>query len=49
MDFVARSGEEWVKVSTVTETRLLFERAKAGWEDGASSSGSEDGEEETSE
>lgn len=49
MDIVARNGEEWVKVSTVTETRLLFERAKAGWEDAGSSSGSEGAEEDASE
>ena len=40
MDIVAQDGEEWIKVSTITENRLLFEKAKAGWE-GASSSGSE--------
>ncbi len=32
VDIVTERGLEWVKVSTVTETRLLFERAKAGWE-----------------
>ena len=31
VDIVARDGEEWVKVSTVTERRLLFEIAEAGW------------------
>lgn len=41
VDIVTRNGEEWVKVSTVTDTRLLFERAKAGWEDAGSSSESE--------
>ena len=46
---MARNGAEWVKVSTVTETRLLFERAKAGWEDAWSSSGSEPADENTSE
>lgn len=49
VDIVARNGEEWIKVSTVTATRLLFERARAGWEDAESSSGSEQGEEEASE
>ena len=29
---MAQDGEEWIKVSTITETRLLFEKAKAGWE-----------------
>jgi hypothetical protein len=32
VDIVAEDGEEWIKVSTITETRLLFEKAKAGWE-----------------
>lgn len=32
VDIVAGHGEEWVKVSTVTGSRLLFERAKSGWE-----------------
>lgn len=45
VDIVAQDGQEWIKVSTVTETRLLFELAKAGWEgaDGASDSDDEDG------
>lgn len=34
VDIVADGGEEWVKVSTVTESRLLFEMAKKGWEVG---------------
>lgn len=38
MDIVAQGGLEWVKVSTVSETRLLFEQAKAGWENADSSS-----------
>ncbi|KAF9884605.1 hypothetical protein FE257_001427 [Aspergillus nanangensis] len=32
VDIVADGGEEWVKVSTVSETRLLFEMAEKGWE-----------------
>ncbi|KIW64344.1 hypothetical protein PV04_09286 [Phialophora macrospora] len=32
VDIVARNGLEWIKVSTVTEKRLLFEMAKEGWE-----------------
>ncbi|GIC89241.1 uncharacterized protein Aud_005648 [Aspergillus udagawae] len=32
IDIVADDGEEWVKVSTISETRLLFEMAKKGWE-----------------
>lgn len=41
VDIVTQSGLEWIKVSTITETRLLFELAKAGWE-GADSSASDD-------
>ncbi|OAX83881.1 hypothetical protein ACJ72_01758 [Emergomyces africanus] len=44
VDIVADNGEEWVKVSTVTPSRLLFELAKRGWEMGCDSA-SEDGEE----
>ncbi|PYI28406.1 hypothetical protein BP00DRAFT_488799 [Aspergillus indologenus CBS 114.80] len=43
VDIVADDGEEWVKVSTISETRLLFEMAKKGWE--ADESEEEDGEE----
>lgn len=32
VDIVADNGGEWVKVSTVTPNRLLFELAKMGWE-----------------
>ncbi|RAH46358.1 uncharacterized protein BO95DRAFT_442232 [Aspergillus brunneoviolaceus CBS 621.78] len=32
VDIVAEDGDEWVKVSTISETRLLFEMAKKGWE-----------------
>jgi hypothetical protein len=45
VDIVAQSGEEWIKVSTITETRLLFDLAKSGWE-GADSSSNSDGEED---
>lgn len=45
VDIVAQGGEEWIKVSTITETRLLFDLAKAGWE-GADSSSNSDGEED---
>jgi len=38
VDIVARNGSEWIKVSTITETRLLFELAKQGWERASSSS-----------
>ncbi|MCJ1403716.1 hypothetical protein MMC11_006939 [Xylographa trunciseda] len=33
VDIVAEDGELWIKVSTITESRLLFEKAKAGWEE----------------
>lgn len=32
VDVVSDNGEEWVKVSTISESRLLFEMAKKGWE-----------------
>ncbi|KAI9719892.1 MAG: hypothetical protein M1828_006022 [Chrysothrix sp. TS-e1954] len=32
VDIVADNGLRWIKVSAVTETRLLFELAKQGWE-----------------
>ncbi|KAI9716283.1 MAG: hypothetical protein M1812_005508 [Candelaria pacifica] len=31
VDIVAQDGEEWIKVSTITEHRVLFEMAEAGW------------------
>lgn len=43
VDIVADDGGEWIKVSTITETRLLFEKAKAGWE-GADSDDDTEGE-----
>ena len=42
MDIVAQDGQQWIKVSTITETRLLFELAKAGWEGADSDSDSDD-------
>ncbi|KAL4771133.1 hypothetical protein BDW60DRAFT_217528 [Aspergillus nidulans var. acristatus] len=45
VDIVADDGEEWVKVSTISETRLLFEMAKKGWE--ADSDVNSDGHERT--
>ncbi|GLA64666.1 hypothetical protein AtubIFM54640_006390 [Aspergillus tubingensis] len=44
VDIIADDGEEWVKVSTVAESRLLFEMAEKGWE---ADSESEDGEART--
>lgn len=32
VDIVADDGQEWVKVSTISENRLLFEMAEKGWE-----------------
>ncbi|KAI4168397.1 MAG: hypothetical protein LQ343_006406 [Gyalolechia ehrenbergii] len=42
VDIVAQDGQQWIKVSTVTESRLLFELAKAGWEH-SDSDGDDDG------
>lgn len=44
VDIVAHDGEEWIKVSTVTRSRLSLEIAKAKWE--AADSSSEDAEQE---
>lgn len=44
VDIVADDGEEWVKVSTISQSRLLFEMAKKGWE---ADSEDEEGEERT--
>lgn len=37
VDIIASGGAEWIKISTITETRVLFELAKQGWEQGQSS------------
>ncbi|KAL1589905.1 hypothetical protein WHR41_01330 [Cladosporium halotolerans] len=42
VDAVADGGLSWTKVSLVTNTRLLFDLAKQGWECGASSDEDED-------
>ncbi|KAI4222874.1 MAG: hypothetical protein L6R36_005834 [Xanthoria steineri] len=42
VDIVAQDGQQWIKVSTVTETRLLFDLAKAGWEGADSDSEPDD-------
>ncbi|KAI1624880.1 hypothetical protein EDD37DRAFT_563010 [Exophiala viscosa] len=47
VDIVAENGLEWIKVSTMTEKRLLFEMAKEGWE--AYGDYSESGESDNSE
>lgn len=46
VDIVACDGAEWVKVSTATEKRLLFDLAKAGWMGESSGSDSDEREEE---
>ncbi|KAI5812815.1 hypothetical protein BZA77DRAFT_322902 [Pyronema omphalodes] len=38
VDIVAQNGLEWIKVSLITPRRLLFELAKAGWEEFSDSS-----------
>ncbi|THW04704.1 hypothetical protein D6D25_08275, partial [Aureobasidium pullulans] len=49
VDVVAGDGLSWIKVSLLTNNRLLFDKAKLGWEDGSSSEEEEedeDGEEQ---
>jgi hypothetical protein len=41
VDIVANDGLEWIKVSTITQRRLLFELAKEGWNAQDSSSESD--------
>ncbi|KPI38053.1 uncharacterized protein AB675_1029 [Cyphellophora attinorum] len=33
IDIVADDGQTWIKISSVTEKRLIFEMAKQGWEE----------------
>lgn len=42
VDVVAGDGLEWFKVSLLTNNRLLFDKAKLGWEDASSSEDEED-------
>jgi hypothetical protein len=43
VDIVAEEGMEWIRVSTVSEKRILFDLAKLGWmNDSDSDSGSDD-------
>ncbi|KAK5791329.1 hypothetical protein VI817_006638 [Penicillium citrinum] len=45
VDIVADDGDEWVKVSTISESRVLFDMAKKGWEkDSEDEFSDEDGE-----
>lgn len=48
VDIVAQDGLEWVKVSTITEKRILFDIAKAGWIVDSSSDEEYDSEAESS-
>ncbi|KAG8530426.1 uncharacterized protein KY384_004928 [Bacidia gigantensis] len=43
VDIVTEDGDEWIKISTMSEQRLLFELAKARWEVEDSSDEHEDG------
>jgi hypothetical protein len=42
VDVVAEGGLQWIKVSLISEKRLLHEMAKQGWEWGASSDSDDD-------
>lgn len=42
VDVVAGDGLEWFKVSLLTNNRLLFDKAKLGWEDASSSEEEQD-------
>lgn len=44
VDIVAQNGQEWIKVSTITESRLALEIAKAQWEAAESSFSDEEDE-----
>ncbi|KAK6004867.1 hypothetical protein QM012_007646 [Aureobasidium pullulans] len=46
VDVVAGDGLEWFKVSLLTNNRLLFDKAKLGWEDASSSEEEEDEDED---
>ena len=42
VDVVAKDGLEWIKVSLVTNHRMLMEKAKEGWGNGSSSEDEDD-------
>lgn len=46
VDVVAGDGLEWFKVSLLSNNRLLFDKAKLGWEDASSSEEEEDEDDE---
>lgn len=41
VDVVTEDGLRWIKVSLLTNTRLLFDKAKQGWEDASSNEDSD--------
>jgi hypothetical protein len=43
VDIVSQNGSEWIKVSSITEKRVLMDLAKAGWVGDSSSDEGEDG------
>jgi hypothetical protein len=43
VDLVAAEGTEWVRVSTISEKRLLFDLAKLGWQNDSDSDDEDDG------
>ena len=47
IDIMADDGQEWIKISSVSEKRLVFEMAKLGWEDYGDVSDSESDSAET--
>ncbi|RPB09255.1 hypothetical protein P167DRAFT_608064 [Morchella conica CCBAS932] len=47
VDVVAQNGLQWIKVSTITNSRVLHEIAKAGWEESTSPYDSESETEDT--
>jgi hypothetical protein len=46
VDIVSQDGLEWVKVSSITEKRIIWDLAKAGWVGESSSEESEDPEDD---
>ncbi len=45
VDIIAENGAEWIRVSTISESRLLFQLARMGWDRGDRSSDTEEEEE----
>lgn len=42
VDIICDDGRKWIKISTVTEKRLLFDMAKEGWEANDETSGTDE-------